>query len=963
MKYSANTFLAATRVPLTILGGLLAATLFMAGAGAGETVSRKIVLIGGVKSEGPGRHDYPNGIRLFRQFLESSPDAKQVKGLVIASFPDGWPADPAALNDASTIVWYFDGLENHPLLDPARRAQFDGLMSQGVGLVALHQASTVPPGADVIGLTRWLGGARIGMFDRTDEMVEFKPAPNHPVSRGVETFTYFDEFYPTIHFGGAGKLTPVLKGRLHPQFREGRHLVIDKPTLSSVAWAFERNSGGRSFGFTGGHFLASLDEAPLRMLLLNAIFWTAGIEVPKQGVRSGLADAATKIASGIASAMADVPRKGEPVIAVAAASGPMDITTFHVNPQRTGWLSRGTTLTPTNVAAPGFGRLWESPTFDSLDGAPPRAYASPLYIDKVTLSMGPHRGTTLPVVFAATSNGFVYAVNATETADIAPGTILWRAQLGKPCRLEPTPLDGISTGVLSTPVIDIARKRLYVTSCEHEKRWRAHALALDSGDELAGWPVVLDETTFNLPGMNRNAGSVVPPPKRFDYRVQRGALNLSPDKKTLYVTFGETQTGWLIAVDTDAAKVASAFASVANPHRGSGGIWGAGGPAVDAEGNVFVVTGTGYSGYVDAAHNWAQSVLKLSYAQPQGFVLRGTYTPFNYCDTATRDIDLGSGGAALMPDREANATTTPQLMTVGGKQGNVYLLDHARMPGGSARRQPCSKDSASDRSLLAPDSQPQFGQRGPLNVFGPYTDKDAAIDTARGRSVPAYFQDGAGAMYVFVTGSTKKVEASAASVPPSLARLKLMVASGKPAYLVIDQFEQTVVFENPGSPVVSSNGAADAIVWVLDSHARRSAPLLGDQAPKPVLYAFDALNFKLLWKSNPGELSTSGKYNGPAVAGGRIFVATDRIQTFGLRSATLRSDSINGQAIYRARCAICHDQAEGRVPPKEIIASRSHQHIVDTLTNGIMRAQATGLSAASIAAVAQYLKQSASGAL
>ena len=833
MKCSANTFLAATRVPLTILGGLLAAMLFMAGAGAGETVSRKIVLIGGMKSEGHGRHDYPNGIRLFRQFLESSPDVTQVKGLVIASYPDGWPADLAELNDASTIVWYFDGLENHPLQDPVRREQFERLMEQGVGLVALHQASTVPAGVDVIGLPRWLGGARIGMFDRTDEMVEFKPAPNHPISRGVGTFTYFDEFYPTVHFGGAGKLTPVLKGRLHPQFREGRHLVIDKPTLSSVAWSFERKNGGRSFGFTGGHYLVSLDEAPLRMLLLNAIFWTAGIEVPKQGVRSGLANAATRIASGIASTMVDVPRNGEPVIAVAAAGGSMDIATFHVNPQRTGWLSSETVLTLTNVAEPGFGRLWESPTFDSFDGVPPRAYASPLFVEKITLLAGPHRGKTFPVVFAATSNGFAYAVNATGNEGVAPGTILWRAQLGRPCRLEPTPLDGIFTGVISTPIIDVARHRLYVTSCEQEKRWQAHALDLGSGEELPGWPVVLDEVTFNLPGMNRNAGSVVPPPKRFDYRVQRGALNLSPDKKTLYVTFGETQTGWLIAVDTDAAKVASAFASVANPHRGSGGIWGAGGPAVDAEGNVFVVTGTGYSGYVDAAHNWAQSVLKLSYAQPQGFVLRGTYTPFNYCDTATRDIDLGSGGAALMPDRDTTATTTPQLMTVGGKQGNVYLLDRARMPGGLERRQPCSKDSTSDSSLLAPDSQPQFGQRGPLNVFGPYTDKDAAIDTARGRSVPAYFQDGAGAMYVFVTGSTKKEEASAVSVPPSLARLKLVVASAKPAYLAIDQLEQTVVFENPGSPLVSSNGAADAIVWVLDSHARRSAPLLAHPRRRP----------------------------------------------------------------------------------------------------------------------------------
>ena len=936
-------------------GCLLIATFFTASSFASETAPRKIVLIGGTKSEGPGRHDYPNGIRLLRDFLESSPDTKQFNGLSIAAFPDGWPTDSDALNGAATIVWYFDGLQNHPLNDPDRRAQFDELMKRGVGLVALHQASTVLPTGDAIGVSRWLGGARIGMFDRTDELVAFKPAPGHPVSRGVGAFTYFDEFYPTIRFSGGGKLTSILTGQLHPQFREGKPLIIDKPVLSTVAWTLERNGGGRSFGFTGGHYLVGLDEAPLRKLLLNAIFWTAGIAVPKQGVRSGLPDAATSIA-GRAMGKSDA----APVVATRSLASAADITTFHRNPQRTGWNATETMLTPGSVGSPAFGHIWESPQLDSFDGVPPRLYASPLYVDRIVLSAGPHRGKAFSIVYAASSNGMVYAINAAGVAGVAPGTILWRAQLGAPCRLEPTPLDGILTGILSTPVIDVARGRIYVTSCEKEKRWRAHALDLGSGEELGGWPVQLDETTFNLPGMNRNAGSTVPPPKRYDYRVQRGALNLSPDGQALYVTFGESQTGWLVAVDTVAAKVMSTFASVANPHRGSGGIWGAGGPAVDAAGNVFVATGTGYAGYIDAANNWAQSILKLAYSREHGFALRGTYTPFNYCETATTDIDLGSGGVALMPDLPGVSTATPQLMTVGGKQGNVYLLDRARMPGGLAQRQACSKDSASDASLLPPEPQPQFGKRGPLNVFGPYTDKDAAIDTARSRSVPAYFQDGAGSAYVFVTGSTKQAAASPVNVPPSLARLKLVAAAGKPAHLQIDLLEQTTVFENPGSPVVTSNGWRDAIVWVLDTNARRSVPLLGEQAPKPVLYAFDALGLKLLWKSAPGELSTSGKYNEPAIARGNVFVGTDRIQAFGLRPATLAGAANDGHSIYRARCAICHDQAEGRIPPKEIIALRSPQQIMEALTTGIMREQAAGLSPTSLEAVVRYLNQSVS---
>jgi mono/diheme cytochrome c family protein len=284
--------------------------------------------------------------------------------------------------------------------------------------------------------------------------------------------------------------------------------------------------------------------------------------------------------------------------------------------------------------------------------------------------------------------------------------------------------------------------------------------------------------------------------------------------------------------------------------------------------------------------------------------------------------------------------------------------------------------------LLAPEDQPQFGSRGPLNVFGPYSETEAAMDSARARSVPAYFRDADAASYVFVSGSTKK-QGTSASVPPSLARLKVVATSGRPAYLRIDQLENTLVFENPGSPVITSNGSRDAIVWVLDQNARRSASLSGVDAPRPVLYALDAMTLKLLWKSGPGELSTSGKYNEPVFARGLVFVGTDRIQAFGPGAAALirrraSSDAAgptaiapiaapkpvraaaslkpDGQAIYARRCAICHDQAQGNIPPRALIAARSRQSIVEALTLGAMREQAQGLSREEIEAVAGYLQ-------
>ncbi|HJR72137.1 MAG TPA: ThuA domain-containing protein [Luteimonas sp.] len=919
---------------------------------------RKVVLIGGAKGEkGAGLHDYPNGVRALKSIIESSGDARGK--LEVSAYPDGWPSDPKALDGAATIVWYFDGFDKHPLRDPARHAAFEAAMRRGTGLVALHQASTVPPDDD-LGLPHWLGAARYGMFDRTTQWAELVPATaSQPLVHGIDAFGYRDEFYPTFRYAtSGGRVVPILKTVLNPQYRDGHALIEDKAEAANVAWAFDREGGGRSFVYSGAHYLAALDQPETRKLLLNAIFWTAGLDVPKNGVDSGSPHAAASLLGA--------ERKMQSV----APERRIRRATFHIDAGRSGWRSNETVLTPAKVAGDTFGQVWESPQLDAADGQAPRLYASPLYVDRIAMTKGQHRGAEFSVVFAASSNGYVYAINAVRNGDVVPGRILWRTRLAAPCHLQPAPLDGVPTGILSTPIVDIARGRLYVTHCDPEKRWQAYALDIGSGDILPGWPVRLDEETFNR--LNANAGPErVPPKRRFDFRVQRGALNLSPDGSQLYVVFGETETGWIAAVDTNAAKVSSAFAAVAMPRRGSGGIWGAGGPAVDAQGSVYVVTGSGFDGYQDSLHDWTQSVLKLSQPGTKGFVLQGTYTPFNYCRTAKMDIDLGAGGALLLP--ESKADVAPRLMAVGGKQGNVYLLDRDKLPGRLDRRPPCDGVASQDGSLLPPQAQPQFGMRGPLNVFGPYSDKDAALDLARARSVPAAFRDASGDDFLFVTGNTKRAEGSSTSVQPSVVRLAVERTAGQAPYLRIDQAQKSLVLGNPGSPVVTSDGPRNAIVWILDENASRSALLTGADAPKPVLYALDAATLEILWRSAPGELFTSGKYNEPAFGAGLVFVGTDRIQAFGVggrkfagraetaQAPQVRADpalaGLDGEAVYKQRCAICHDHPQGNIPPRSLIASRSRERIVEALSRGAMRAQAQGLSAEQIEDVARYLKR------
>lgn len=254
----------------------LAALILLApGTAAAHRPTRTIVLIGGATPHNPGVHESRNGVRRIAALLEATP---AIAGkFAIRAYPDGWPADAAAFDGAATILWYFDGLDHHPLRDPVRRASFATLMKRGVGLVALHQASTLLPDDREIDLPGWLGGVRYGMIDRTVETVALAPA-RHPVARGVKPFAYRDEFYPTLRYAPRG-VTPVLTGLLHleaaPQL---------PPTRRTIAWAFDRPGGGRGFGMTGVHYLAALDRPEVQQLLVNAVAWTAGLTIPRDGI-------------------------------------------------------------------------------------------------------------------------------------------------------------------------------------------------------------------------------------------------------------------------------------------------------------------------------------------------------------------------------------------------------------------------------------------------------------------------------------------------------------------------------------------------------------------------------------------------------------------------------------------------------------------------------------------------------
>lgn len=63
----------------------------------------------------------------------------------------------------------------------------------------------------------------------------------------------------------------------------------------------------------------------------------------------------------------------------------------------------------------------------------------------------------------------------------------------------------------------------------------------------------------------------------------------------------------------------------------------------------------------------------------------------------------------------------------------------------------------------------------------------------------------------------------------------------------------------------------------------------------------------------------------------------------------------DGAALYKQRCAACHDAPTGRVPPVSALRAMDRAAILQAMENGVMQTQAAGMTAQERAAVAAYL--------
>jgi hypothetical protein len=487
-------------------------------------------------------------------------------------------------------------------------------------------------------------------------------------------------------------------------------------------------------------------------------------------------------------------------------------------------------LSPSTLAAGGFGKLFSC----KVDG---QVYAQPLYVANLSIpGSGMHN-----VIFVATEHDSVYAFDA----DAIPCQNLWEAPLlNEVSGATTVPSSNNITpeiGITGTPVIDPSTRTLYVVAETREGApgaytyvHRLHALDLFTGQEKFGGPVVITASVAGTGDGNDGRGNVA-----FDALVenQRAALQLFGGQ--VYMAFASNGDqgayhGWLLAYD--AATLAQTAVFNTTPDGSAGGIWQSGAAlSVDAaSGNVFLGVGNGtFDADSSTAPNtdYGETLLQLS-VSPGAFSILGSFTPYDQAILTTADNDFASTGVLLLPDA-AGSSLQPHLALIGGKAGYLYLVDRDHLGG--------------------------YTSGGPDNVVQKVNLNGALFGT------PAYW-NGTNNGTIYVAPSGQPLEAFA-------------MTNGILASSPSSQSAQTFAFPPP-SPVISSDGTHNGVVWVLDNS--------GYAAGQPtVLHAYDATNLSNeLYNSTQKKGDAAGpavKFTVPTVANGKVYVGTqNEITVYGL---------------------------------------------------------------------------------
>ena len=494
------------------------------------------------------------------------------------------------------------------------------------------------------------------------------------------------------------------------------------------------------------------------------------------------------------------------------------VITQHNDNYRTGQNTSETVLTPSNVNPNQFGKLFTQ----AVDGY---VYAQPLYIPNVTI---PGNGTH-NIAYVATEHDSVYAFDADSNSG-SNSSPLWQTSFIDPA-------NGITTvssqdvscgdlvpeiGITGTPVIDLSTNTMYVLAKTKENGsffQRLHALDITTGSEKFGGPVVIQAS---LQG------------KKFDALRHGQRPGLLLQNGMVYIAWAShcdntPYHGWVMAYDAQTLQQKGVWDST--PFGGLGGVWqGGSGIAADFLNNVYLPTGNGTFDADRHGPDYGDSIVKLKFSKLGKLHVGDFFTPYDQQYLNNSDLDLGSGGVLLIPDRLK--TSYPYLLVQAGKEGTIYVINRKHM------------------GHFNPNNDGQIVQNIPGAVGGMW-------------GMPAFWNN-----HIYFGGAYDNLKMF--NFNPSSGLLTDHPVSSSNTY-----------FGYPGpTPSISANGNTNGIVWLLQADQYGSGP--------SILHAYDATNLTnelYNTEQNPGRDEPGGavKFSVPTVANGKVYVGTvQQLSVYGL---------------------------------------------------------------------------------
>ena len=507
----------------------------------------------------------------------------------------------------------------------------------------------------------------------------------------------------------------------------------------------------------------------------------------------------------------------------------VNVATYHNDNTRSGQNTSETGLTPSNVGASTFGKLFTV----AVDGY---VFAQPLYMYQIAVAGGTHN-----VVYVATEHNSVYALDADS------GTVYWQSNLtpagartingdtdiGSGC-------DDIvpEIGITGTPVIDPVGNNLYVVAASITNgvtTQALHVLDLGTGAEKLGGPV---DIQASVPGTGEASisGTVTFDPKQEN---QRSALLL--ENGHLVIAWGshcdyDPWHGWVMSYNS--TSLAQEAVLNTTPNGVEGGVWmGGGGISSDASGNLYLATG---NGTWDGTSDFADSVLKLGPPSGGSLPLLDYFTPYDQATLQISDIDMASSAPILIP-----YGTNSQEIVQMGKLGTLYVLNPANLGKYCVVTTNCTT------------GDPQIVQEITKVTGGIW-------------GTPAYWNG-----HLYYGGQNEGMTAFGVNT-----------TTGAISTAPTSQTPQIFSFPGP-TPSVSANGTSNGIVWAVDGE--NYASTCSDGIGCQVLYAYDATNLgSLLYSSNQasGNRDVPGsavKFATPTIANGKVYVGSQyAVSVFGL---------------------------------------------------------------------------------